>query len=472
MVRLLAATSLLICLATPHLAQDKPAPKIKAADRAKILATKDTLRKLAGDLKAAKSVLGSYPERLDELVKNQLIEKVPKDGWDRDFVYAPSKSTGYELTSLGADGKAGGEGGDADIVWTEEGLRQTLSAEEAQALAARRAEQRQQGFRVIALFRMKALAQLALRHRREKSAWPDGLEDLKAGVQGDQQKLLAACFSDPWGKAFVFKALPNENFAFICYGSDGAEGGSGHAADFTITEREVRDSIRTDEGDWRGFGSNQDWRVEDLAAAVRQYRKANKKLPDELQDLTRGAQRIRNEIPKDAFGNEYLYVVLGGDDFHIISLGSDGRPGGLGDGVDRISPMPGQAIYEEEGGERDLVPAPKPAPENSEENLALITVAEAQMRDIMTRASEQQRETRAWPEKLDDLAPRLPGKVVPLDPWESPYEWELTRNEAGEVTGARVICRGCDKAAGGERAAADFAINELGERVELAPAPK
>ena len=472
MVRLLAATLLLVCLAMPHLAQDKPAPKVKAADRAKILATKDALRKLAGDLKAAKSVLGSYPDKLDELVKNQLIEKLPKDGWERDFVYATSKSTGYELPSLGADGKPGGEGGDADIVWTEDGLRQTLSAEEAQAQAARRAEQRQQGFKVIALFRMKALAQLALNHRREKSAWPESLDDLKSASQSDHQKLMAACFLDPWGKAFVFKALPNENFAFICYGSDGAEGGSGHAADFTITERDLRDSMRNNEDDWRGFGTNYDWRVEDLAAAVRQYKKANKKLPAELQDLTRGAQRIRNEIPRDAFGNEYLFVVLSDDEFYIISLGSDGRSGGLGDGVDRISPMPGQAIFEEEGGERDLAPAPKPAPENSEENLALVTVAEAQMRDIMNRAGEYQRETKAWPEKLEDLAPRLPGKVVPLDPWDNAYEWELTRNEAGEVTGARVTCRGCDKAAGGERAAADFAINDLGERVELASTPK
>lgn len=41
----------------------------------------------------------------------------PKDGWDNELQYASPGSEGraYDLFSLGADGKPGGEGGDADI---------------------------------------------------------------------------------------------------------------------------------------------------------------------------------------------------------------------------------------------------------------------------------------------------------------------------------------------------------------------
>lgn len=43
-------------------------------------------------------------------------ERQLKDPWGRDFVYrAPGKTTAYELISLGADGKAGGSGDDADV---------------------------------------------------------------------------------------------------------------------------------------------------------------------------------------------------------------------------------------------------------------------------------------------------------------------------------------------------------------------
>ncbi len=126
-------------------AQDKPSVRIKAADREKIRNTKDTMRKLAGELTAAKSLLQAYPEKLDELVKNQLMEKLPKDGWDRDFSYARSKETGYELISRGADGKVGGEGGDADIIFTEQGLKTTLNADQQAVLAKQREAQRSIG---------------------------------------------------------------------------------------------------------------------------------------------------------------------------------------------------------------------------------------------------------------------------------------------------------------------------------------
>lgn len=42
--------------------------------------------------------------------------RVPKDPWDRDFVYiSPGTHGEYDLSSLGADGEPGGEGKDKDI---------------------------------------------------------------------------------------------------------------------------------------------------------------------------------------------------------------------------------------------------------------------------------------------------------------------------------------------------------------------
>lgn len=47
-----------------------------------------------------------------------LRRTVPRDGWERPFVYrAPGQvnPTGYDLLSLGRDGKPGGEGEDGDL---------------------------------------------------------------------------------------------------------------------------------------------------------------------------------------------------------------------------------------------------------------------------------------------------------------------------------------------------------------------
>lgn len=42
--------------------------------------------------------------------------KVPKDPWDRDFIYlSPGSHGDYDLTSRGADGEPGGEGKNRDI---------------------------------------------------------------------------------------------------------------------------------------------------------------------------------------------------------------------------------------------------------------------------------------------------------------------------------------------------------------------
>ncbi len=68
---------------------------------------------------------GRYPANLGALVKEDTPgwngpylkkTRVPKDPWGRDYHYRhPGEHGDYDLFSLGADGKSGGHGEDADI---------------------------------------------------------------------------------------------------------------------------------------------------------------------------------------------------------------------------------------------------------------------------------------------------------------------------------------------------------------------
>lgn len=70
--------------------------------------------------------LGTYPKKLDELRSGSaprwdgpyLPKDVPLDPWGNSYVYSVPGSEGnpYELKSYGADGKAGGEEANADIM--------------------------------------------------------------------------------------------------------------------------------------------------------------------------------------------------------------------------------------------------------------------------------------------------------------------------------------------------------------------
>jgi general secretion pathway protein G len=45
------------------------------------------------------------------------LTELPRDPWDRPYVYkSPGANGGFDLLSLGRDGKPGGEGVDADII--------------------------------------------------------------------------------------------------------------------------------------------------------------------------------------------------------------------------------------------------------------------------------------------------------------------------------------------------------------------
>jgi len=84
---------------------------------------------IGGKLDLYKLDVGKYPtssEGLKALIQNPgsvsnwngpyLQEKQLKDPWNNDFLYAsPGQKGPYELKSLGADGKDGGEGPNRDV---------------------------------------------------------------------------------------------------------------------------------------------------------------------------------------------------------------------------------------------------------------------------------------------------------------------------------------------------------------------
>ena len=54
---------------------------------------------------------------LEAVVAEGYVKRLPRDPWGNDYVYAAPGREGrdFEIMSYGADGKAGGEGEDADI---------------------------------------------------------------------------------------------------------------------------------------------------------------------------------------------------------------------------------------------------------------------------------------------------------------------------------------------------------------------
>ncbi len=93
-------------------------------DEAKIEATRVQLKAIKDALEQYKLDNGFYPtteQGLRALVEKpttppvptrwrQYLDKVPKDAWDRDFIYmSPGLGRPFELRSMGPDGKEGTE---------------------------------------------------------------------------------------------------------------------------------------------------------------------------------------------------------------------------------------------------------------------------------------------------------------------------------------------------------------------------
>lgn len=131
MVELMAILIIIGLLAT--LVVTKVATKI---DQARVTTTKANLKLLHNAVNQFKMDTGRFPTE-DEGLK-ALIEQpsdvtryepggylettdIPKDGWGNDFIYELSPESGkpFVIKSLGADGKEGGEGNDADLYSTD-----------------------------------------------------------------------------------------------------------------------------------------------------------------------------------------------------------------------------------------------------------------------------------------------------------------------------------------------------------------
>ncbi|MEN3033928.1 MAG: type II secretion system major pseudopilin GspG [Aquificaceae bacterium] len=97
---------------------------IGRVDEARVEATRVQLKAIKDALEQYKLDNGQYPtteQGLKALVEKpmsppspqrwrQYLEKVPKDGWDRDFIYiSPGLGRAFELRSTGPDGKEGTE---------------------------------------------------------------------------------------------------------------------------------------------------------------------------------------------------------------------------------------------------------------------------------------------------------------------------------------------------------------------------
>ena len=74
-------------------------------------------------LEVYRSENGVYPNQLDDLISDsstdqRILTKIPKDLWGSDYAYifpALSRGKRYDLFSMGADRKVGGNDADSDI---------------------------------------------------------------------------------------------------------------------------------------------------------------------------------------------------------------------------------------------------------------------------------------------------------------------------------------------------------------------
>ena len=102
-------------------------PKIfEQMGRAKTGEARIRLQNLAGQIELYKLEVGRYPESLQALAKQPpgtdkwngpyAKETDLKDAWGNDYRYSvPGQGKAYDLASLGADGKEGGEGENRDV---------------------------------------------------------------------------------------------------------------------------------------------------------------------------------------------------------------------------------------------------------------------------------------------------------------------------------------------------------------------
>jgi general secretion pathway protein G len=124
MLVVVAIIGLFVAIVAPNM--------FKSADKARITATRDQIRSFMTALGSYKLDTGIFPTTEQGLASLRvkpseevngwngpyMPQEVPKDPWGHDYVYKYPGEHGDEpdIISLGADGQAGGEGLNADIV--------------------------------------------------------------------------------------------------------------------------------------------------------------------------------------------------------------------------------------------------------------------------------------------------------------------------------------------------------------------
>jgi general secretion pathway protein G len=104
---------------------------IPAGDRGRVVKAKADIAQIEGGLEQCRLQFSRYPSTSDGLKaltsapagidasqyqRGGYIKKLPDDPWGRAYLYAsPGQHGEADVWSLGADGKEGGEGVDADI---------------------------------------------------------------------------------------------------------------------------------------------------------------------------------------------------------------------------------------------------------------------------------------------------------------------------------------------------------------------
>ncbi len=118
---------LLIVIVILGLLASLVAPQMFSKVDSSMIKTAETqMKMLETSLNTYRLDMGSYPESLDELLASEkpnwqgpyFPKEVPPDPWGNDYVYRMPGDDGapFTLLSYGADGQAGGEENNADII--------------------------------------------------------------------------------------------------------------------------------------------------------------------------------------------------------------------------------------------------------------------------------------------------------------------------------------------------------------------
>lgn len=120
------------CSGVSNLLVPSTSEAIRASEAREIARLKAALKKFRRDC-------GRYPKTQEGLIalitepagmkgwKGPYVEYIPVDPWDRDYVYEKLGPERIKLAGYGEDGKPGGDGDDADVEDTIQGLTVTLN---------------------------------------------------------------------------------------------------------------------------------------------------------------------------------------------------------------------------------------------------------------------------------------------------------------------------------------------------------